>query len=129
MEQNRLTDDFWAFEPIEILNLKDKIMEQGTPLKEIENVNIYGGILTGYNKAFIVDEETKNDLIATEPKNSEIIKFLLRGRDIHRWNINYQSLYLLYIPWDFEIGEYPDIKKHLLKFKDKLSKRPEVKGN
>ncbi|MDR1820448.1 MAG: hypothetical protein LBR15_09430, partial [Methanobrevibacter sp.] len=101
----------------------------GTPLKELKDINIYRGILTGFNEAFIINSETRNDLIAKDPKNREIIKPLLRGRDIHRWSIDYQNLYLLYIPWDFEIEEYPDIKKHLLKFKDKLSKRPEVKGN
>ncbi|GAA5818065.1 MAG: Eco57I restriction-modification methylase domain-containing protein [Methanobrevibacter sp. CfCl-M3] len=124
MEQNRLDDDSWAFEPPEILNLRDKIMEAGTRLKDIPDININYGIKTGYNEAFIVDEETKNDLIAKDPKNSEIIKPLLRGRDIHRWSIDYQNLYLITTKNGIDVPkEYPTIYEHLKLYEDKLAKR------
>ncbi|MDR1820097.1 MAG: hypothetical protein LBR15_07650, partial [Methanobrevibacter sp.] len=96
----------------------------GTPLKELKDINIYRGILTGFNEAFIINSETRNDLIAKDPKNREIIKPLLRGRDIHRWSINYQNLYLIttkngiYVP-----KEYPTIYEHLKLYEDKLTKR------
>ncbi|MDR1820312.1 MAG: Eco57I restriction-modification methylase domain-containing protein [Methanobrevibacter sp.] len=123
VEQNRLTDDSWAFEPVEVLNLKNKIMGQGTLLKDIPDVNIYRGILTGLNDAFIVDEETKNDLIAKDLRNSEIIKPLLRGRDIHRWSIDYQNLYLIFTRRGINIEEYPVIEEYLSQFREKLTPR------
>ncbi|MDA0157071.1 hypothetical protein [Brachyspira hyodysenteriae] len=51
------------------------------PLKEW-NINIYRGILTGFNEAFIIDEETKNNLIKEDAKSAELIKPLIKGRDI-----------------------------------------------
>ena len=126
--QDMLEDNVWAIEPPEIIELKNKILSKGTPIKNIPDIKIYRGILTGYNKAFIIDEETKNQLIKEDSKNSEIIKPILRGRDIKKWHMNYQNLYLLYIPWQFKISEFHSIKKYLSQFKENLSKRPEVKN-
>ncbi|GAA5818580.1 MAG: Eco57I restriction-modification methylase domain-containing protein [Methanobrevibacter sp. CfCl-M3] len=124
MEQSRLGEDSWSFEPPEILNLKDKIMGQGTLLKDIEDVNIFYGIKTGYNDAFIINEETKKELINKDPKNSEIIKPLLRGRDIGRWSINYQNLYLIVTKNGVDVpGEYLTIYEYLKQYEDKLTKR------
>ena len=91
------------------------------------DININYGIKTGFNKAFIIDESTKNKLIELDSKNKEIIKPLLRGRDIRKWSIRYQNLYLLYIPWNFNIKNYPSLKEHLQNYKEELSTRPEVK--
>ena len=53
--------------------IKEKIEQVGTPLKEWD-INIYRGILTGYNEAFIIDGKTKDELIEKSPKNAEIIR-------------------------------------------------------
>lgn len=58
--------------PIE-KRIKEKIEKAGKPLKNWD-INIYRGILTGYNKAFIIDKETKDRLIAKSSKNAEIIR-------------------------------------------------------
>ncbi|MCY4652570.1 MAG: Eco57I restriction-modification methylase domain-containing protein [Dehalococcoidia bacterium] len=56
----------------------DKMQAFGTPLKEWD-VNIHVGMITGYNKAFIIDNQTKEALVAEDPKSAEIIKPLLEG--------------------------------------------------
>ena len=68
------------------------------------------GIQTGFNKAFIIDEKTRDQLIMDNIKNKEIIKPILRGRDVNRWQINYKKLFLLFIPWHLPLHNYNNIK-------------------
>lgn len=58
--------------PIE-QSIKRKIEAVGKPLKDWD-INIYRGILTGYNEAFIIDGKKKDQLIAEDPKSAEIIR-------------------------------------------------------
>jgi hypothetical protein len=62
-------------------SIKEKIEKIGKPLKEWE-INIYRGILTGCNEAFIIDKAKRDELIAKDKKSVEIIRPILRGRDI-----------------------------------------------
>lgn len=105
------------------------------------DIKINYGIKTGYNEAFIIDEETKDMLIKEDKKSAEIIKPLLRGRDIKRYSYVNNGLYLLFIPWHFPLHkddsitgasekaekefkkQYKAIYNHLLEHKDKLSNR------
>ena len=67
-----------------VMKLKANIEKIGTPLKDWD-VKIYFGIKTGFNEAFIIDTATKEKLCKEDPKNTEIIKPILRGRDIGRY--------------------------------------------
>jgi len=97
--------------------IKTKIESIGTPLKDW-NVNIYRGILTGYNDAFIIDGNKKDELIIADPKSAEIIRPILRGRDIKRYNYDFADLYLIttFPSLKVDIEQYPAIKQHLLGF-------------
>ena len=77
------TSDSWVIlNPIE-QSIKRKIEAVGTPLKDWD-IKINRGILTGCNEAFIIDEEKRQELIAQDPRSAEIIRPILRGRDIKR---------------------------------------------
>ena len=128
MKQNRLKRTFFSFNSPEILDLREKILNQGSLIKNLDII-INSGIKTGSNNAFIIDEYTKNKLVELDSKNKEIIKPILRGRDIHKWRIINENLYLIYVPWNFNINKYPSIKAHLTHYKSDLEKRPEVKKN
>ncbi len=78
---NRLSEESWIIASNEEQRIKDKVEKIGIPLKDWD-ISIYRGILTGYNEAFIIDGAKKDELIAADPKNAEIIKPVLRGRDI-----------------------------------------------
>ncbi|MCU7543285.1 TaqI-like C-terminal specificity domain-containing protein [Riemerella anatipestifer] len=82
------------------------------------NINIYRGILTGYNEAFIIDGKKKDELIAEDPKSAEIIRPLLRGRDIKRYSYEFADLYLIttFPSLKIDIELYPAVKQHLLSF-------------
>ncbi|MGV4459827.1 Eco57I restriction-modification methylase domain-containing protein, partial [Ornithobacterium rhinotracheale] len=75
-------------------SIKEKIEAIGTPLKDWD-INIYRGILTGYNEAFIINGERKDELIAQDPKSAEIIRPILRGRDIKRYGYDFADLWLI----------------------------------
>jgi hypothetical protein len=127
MEQSRLDYNSWGFEQPEILDLKDKIFKKGIKIKNIPGINFYIGIMTGLNEAFVIDETIKNEIINEDNKSSTFIKPLIRGKDIKRYHIDNNNLYLLYIPWNFPINEYNSIKNHLDKFKGNLLNRAVVK--
>lgn len=122
-------DGEWSIQPRIHLNILKK-MKNGTPLKKMP-INIYRGILTGYNDAFYIDEKTRQQLITEDPKSVDLIKPLLRGRDILAWyssnNEQYQinphnGIQSKNLP-PINIDEYFSIKQHLDKYYDKLSKR------
>lgn len=103
--------------------LKAKIEKLGTPLKEW-GLNIYRGVLTGLNEAFFIDQETRDRLVAEDPRSAEIIKPLLRGRDIKGYGYDWDGLYILATGYDLDIPNlYPAVYKHLLQFEAKLVKR------
>jgi hypothetical protein len=97
--------------------------------------------LTGYNEAFIIDGKKKDELIAADAKSAEVIRPILRGRDIKRYGYEFADLYLLFIPWHFPLHtdptitgssekaekafktQYPAVYKHLLGYKTELENR------
>ena len=111
-------------------SIKRKIESIGTPLKDW-NIKIYRGILTGYNEAFIIDGKKKDELISADSKSAEIIRPILRGRDIKRYGFDFADLWLINthngikdkdIP-PVDINQYPAVKAHLDKYWDKISVR------
>ena len=128
IEISPTNDEIWSISnPIEF-QIKKKIESKGKQLKNW-NIDIYRGILTGFNEAFIINEEIKDELIKLDSKNQKIIVPLLRGRDIHRYCSTFQNLYLINthngyknIP-AIDINHYPSIKEHLDKYWSQISKR------
>jgi len=125
--RKNLRPDGWSLAKDTGQAILDKIRSTGTPLGEYVNKNIYRGITTGYNEAFVIDDKTRRDLIAQDPNSADVIKPFLSGREIKRYDTPQAQRYLIYIPWGFELKKYPAISAHLEKFKEKLSARPEVK--
>ena len=100
----------------------DKMDNVGTPLKDWD-VRIFRGVTTGYNKAFVIDTETKETLIAADPKSAEIIKPLLRGRDIRQYRANWAGWWLIYSHTNVAEGDYPAVRNHLALHRENLSRR------
>ncbi len=129
MKQNALSTESFIFANTTLLDLRDKIESVGTPLKDWD-IQIYRGILTGANEAFIIPTEKREEILNAcktqeERKRTErLIKPILRGKDIkrysyewaHLWVINthngYTSSFKSKIP-PIDIAKYPAIKAHL----------------
>ena len=138
-QQNSVCDfgssESWVvLSPIE-QSIKKKIEAVGTPLRDW-NINIYRGVLTGCNEAFIINTEKRDEILANcqtddeRTRTAELIRPILRGRDIKRYGYNWADLWLINthngvkgrIP-RIRIEDYPAVKVHLDQFWDKISTR------
>lgn len=126
MPQKELGADGWRLESSAVLRLLDKLRGAGTPLGEYVNGRFYRGIVTGLNEAFVVDNLSRERLIAEDESSKKLIKPFLRGRDVKRWKVDHQDLYLIFTRQGTNIDSFPAIKKHLSQFKDALQKRLNV---
>ena len=124
------TSSAWVVNsPIEE-SIKLKINKIGVPLSEW-NISINFGIKTGFNGAFIISSDVKNQLIESDPKSAELIRPILRGRDIQRYSYSFAGLWLINVHNGLKednldpinINDYPAIKDHLDNYYTKLAKR------
>lgn len=112
------------------MSIKQKIEAIGTPLKDWD-IQINYGIKTGFNDAFIIDGKKRAELIAADPKSAEIIRPILRGRDIKRYNYDFADLWLINTHNGIKdkgisrinIDDYPAIKEHLDQYWEQISTR------
>ena len=119
--------------PIE-QSIKRKIEATGTPLKDW-NIQINYGIKTGCNEAFIINEAKRAEILANcrdaaeRNRTEQIIRPILRGRDIKRYGYNWAGLYLIATHNGYgtvpriDIKDYPAVKKHLDEHWAEISKR------
>ena len=140
------SSDSWVIlSPIE-QSIKRKIEAVGTPLKDWD-IQINYGIKTGYNDAFIINTEKRDEILSNcqsedeRTRTAELIRPILRGRDIKRYGYNWANLWLIYIPWHFPYQfdesikgasekaeeafkeQYSAVYNHMLQYKEPLSKR------
>ena len=123
-----LSPDGWSLSGRKTRQLIEKIKRVSVPLKIFMQMNPLFGIKTGLNQAFIIDHQTRKHLITEDPKSSEIIKPLLTGRDVRRYDIRFADRYLIWTYIGVPIEKYPAIFKHLRQFQPQLQKRWD-KGN
>ncbi|GHR09915.1 type II restriction endonuclease Eco57I subunit R [Helicobacter pylori] len=139
MRQNALSTESFIFANTSLLDLRDKIESVGTPLKDWD-IQIYRGILTGANEAFIIPTEKREEILNAcktqeeRDRTEALIKPILRGKDIKRysyewageWVINthngYTSALKFKIP-PVDIEKYPTIKAHLDAHYDAIATR------
>ena len=125
VDAGSLQPEGWSLANEKWSNIVDKMERKGIPLEEFVSDSIYYGIKTGYNTAFFIDSDTKEELIQKDQKNAEIIKPLLVGDDARRYYTKNKDQWLIYTPWELDIDQYPDIKEYLSNWKEELSNRPE----
>ena len=126
-QQNTVCDfnssDSWVIlSPIE-QSIKRKIEAVGTPLKDWD-IQINYGIKTGFNDAFIISTEKRNEILANcrdaeeRKRTEELIRPILRGRDIKRYGYDWANLYLIatFPSRHYDIDRYPAVKQYLLSF-------------
>jgi len=120
MSQKNLSEKIWQLEKETKLAIKEKIEDGSVTFKETRTISIYRGVTTGYNPAFINDEEKRKELIKEDKANKPIIKPLLQGRNIRKWRYVKTNNYLIFTRRGIKIKDYPVIKKQLQKFKRQL---------
>ncbi len=139
MKQNALSTESFIFADAALLDLRDKMESVGTPLKDWD-IQIYRGILTGANEAFIIPTEKREEILNAcktqeERKRTEtLIKPILRGKDIKRYSYEWADLWVINthngytsnlkskIP-PIDIEKYPALKSHLDSHWDTIATR------
>jgi adenine-specific DNA-methyltransferase len=139
----RKEDLGWILEDPKAVSIFSKLMSQGVPLGKFVSNNIFIGIKTGFNDAFIIDEIKRRELISEDSRSAKLIKPWLRGRDIKQWKAEWSNLYIIAMqnsgdsdsinPWKGSSTEteakqifrdtYPAVYEHLSWFEPKLRKR------
>lgn len=126
----------WVIVDSQDFEIKNQINAKGTLLKDW-NIEINYGFKTGFNEPFFIDEEKRNELIKIDESSKEIIKPLLRGREIKKYAYNFQNKYVIFSHNGTKTKDridvpnsYKAIYQHLLKYKDKNSElvKPNSKG-
>ena len=139
LKKIKQSGDTFLLESPETLEIKYKIEKIGTPLHQWDNLDIFMGIKTGRNEAFIISNEQKKELCRQDPKSAEIIKPLLQGVNISPHVSKWAELWIInthngYYNKDgkkiksININNYPAIKEHLKQYVKKLMSRTD-QGN
>lgn len=125
-----LSEESWTILKPQEIAIKEKIEQKNKPLKKWD-IQITYGIRTGYNHAYIIDDKTKKDLIRLDSKNKNLIKPILRGKDINRYKINFEKKWVILIHKGFAnnfIKEYSHLYSFLSRFEKELKNRGQVKS-
>jgi adenine-specific DNA-methyltransferase len=122
--QSALKVGGWQLEPPTQRLLLERLRKSGKPLGDYCGGRFYRGVLTGLNEAFVISREQRDALIAEDPASAAIIKPFLRGRDVKRWRVESQDLWLIFTRRGIDIDQYPAIKRHLKSFKTALEPKP-----
>ena len=129
LEQEQVVADFSASDNWIVLSpleqsIKKKIEAVGTPLKDWKDIKIYRGVLTGCNEAFIIDSTKREEILSNcqsdeeRERTAELIRPILRGRDIKRYSYEWAGLYLIatFPSRHYDIDDYPAVRDYLLSF-------------
>ena len=117
------TSDSWVILSQIEQSIRRKIEAVGKPLKDWD-IQIYRGVLTGYNEAFIISTEKRDEILSNcldedeRKRTAEIIRPILRGRDIQRYNYEWADKWLIstFPARHYDIDNFPAIKNFLLSF-------------
>ena len=120
---NGLNENGWSLENPAVQQLLEKLRNCGDELRKIAGSPMYG-VKTGLNEAFHIDEATRSRLIGEDSRSAEIIKPLLRGRDIFRWRPVSSGMFVILSRRGIDIDRYPGIKRHLQQFRSRLEPKP-----
>ncbi len=127
-DQTCFEENGWSLAGKQTQDLLAKLRQNSIPLGEYVDGKVYRGVLTGLNKAFVIDQATKDRLIAEDPRSAELIKPFAQGRDIKRYAPIPVKQYLILIPkgwtnlhrkgnaWNWFASQYPALASHLKQF-------------
>ena len=129
------SDDTWSILNEIELSIKQKVEKAGIPLKNWD-VKMYRGVLTGFNDAFIITSDKREEILSNcaddseRDRTAELIRPILRGRDIRRYGYEWADLWLINTHNGvkdslerIKVEDYPAIKLHLDYYWDKIESR------
>ncbi len=138
-DTSALTRPEWRFQSAAVTDLFDRIMACGLPLDEVVAGHIYYGVKTGLNEAFVIDQATRDRLVAADPTCAPLLRKMLRGEDLRPWYQTDEGNWLIVMPsgftrksselteeataWAWLSAHYPALSAHLAQFEKAARKR------
>jgi type I restriction-modification system DNA methylase subunit len=115
---NTFSRDTWVISSGKHQKLLEKLNRKFSTLQKVVNGEANYGIKPGLTEAFIIDEGTKKSILNDDVGANDLIKPMIRGRDIKPWVADYQNFYFIctFPALNIDIEKYPSIKEHLLSF-------------
>jgi type I restriction-modification system DNA methylase subunit len=127
LDERALQGENWALSGDKEQVILEKMRQVGVPLGEYVDKEVFFGIKTGYNEAFVITRSIRDRLIAQDPKSEDLLKRFVVGDDVRKYHINFRDAYLICIPkgftnshmgkskdaWQWFEKAYPAIAKHL----------------
>lgn len=127
VDQNSLKSGSWSFNSVQMSAIHKKMNQHQTIRDQFGKC--FRGIVTGFNDAFIIDNQTKEALEEEHFSSQELIKPFYEGKDLSKWHTVKIEKYLIFTRRGTDIDNYPAIKRYLESFKERLTPRnsPEIK--
>lgn len=128
---SQFSSDTWVISSQKEKSLLEKLTSNHKTLKDFVGGEAYRGVLTGLSDAFFIDDSTKEFLIEKDSNSAELIRPLLRGRNIQAWQQVSDDQYLIctFPALHLDIEKYPAIKNHLLSFGIERLEQSGAKGS
>ena len=115
MPQSRLSSGSWQLEGDALSALRAKLSHGHKALKDVFGSPLYG-VKTGCNEAFVVDRATRDALVKADASSATLLKPFLEGKDLQKWRIESQDLWLIYIPKNvIDIDQFPVVQHSFCK--------------
>jgi hypothetical protein len=118
--QNTYDDSEWVFLKGNEARLKKQIENSGTIVKDLEGIEIKRGVTTGFDPAFIIEKDKYIELY------DDIIKPLLKGREIKKYSTMFSNQYLIFTRRGIDIDKHKSVKEYLLNYKVELTPRKNI---
>jgi hypothetical protein len=141
IELKKFNSAGWQIINNETDSINLKIESKGTLLKNWKGIGFFRGITTGLNDAYLINNSIKSEIIREDPQSEEVIKKVLRGRNIKRYKYDYDDNNIIFVPWHFPLHNdisisncsklaeeafvniHPKLYSHLSSFKSELENR------
>lgn len=120
---NAIQGSNWTLADTARASVLRKMEEKSVTLGKYVGEKIFWGVKTGYNAAFVIDREVRDELLAADRRNSEVIRQLVVGDDVRKWHIQQADRWLLYMYHGVDAQRYDAVIAHLLPHRERLEKR------
>jgi hypothetical protein len=123
LNHGSIKGDVWNLSVGKAASVLERLRDGSVALSEYVDGAIFRGVVSGLNKAFIIDEATRRQLISLDPRSGKAIKPFLVGDNMRKWRINWPQAYILYTHHGIEKTGLQPILQHLKQFKPQLETR------
>ncbi|KUG14645.1 putative type iis restriction /modification enzyme, n-terminal half [hydrocarbon metagenome] len=123
ISSKKLHEPFWAFSAPDDEKLFRRILNENQNLKSYCDDRILRGVVSGLTDAFVIDQKIRDSILEKNPEANEIIKPFVNGKNVRKYQIDWDNRFLIYTFHGIDIKKYPGIIEHLKPFKDRLQMR------